>query len=210
LGIEKGDSLMSNQGKLPVPHRIGVVRATRAENDEQLLQSWLKSLSSRHTQRNFETTARRVLAELPMGLRDATVEDVRTALENITHAVGKATRQQYILRTKSLLGYAHKVGYTPFNAGAVIKIKPDSAHRGATLAKRIISPAEVGMLIRAAPSKRDRALLEVAYAGGLRVSEIVALTWADVLPRDQGRVQLSITGKGGKVRQVLLPEIVSR
>jgi hypothetical protein len=35
------------------------------------------------------------------------------------------------------------------------------------------------------------------------------LTWADVLPRDD-RVQLSILGKGGKVRQVLLPEIVSR
>jgi integrase/recombinase XerD len=30
------------------------------------------------------------------------------------------------------------------------------------------------------------------------------------LPRDERRVQLSITGKGGKVRQVLLPEIVSR
>src|SRR5262249_46994482 len=77
------------------------------------------------------------------GLREATVEDVRTALENVTDAVGKATREQYILRTKSLLGYAHKVGYTPFNAGAVIKIKPDSAHRGATLAKRIVSKVEV-------------------------------------------------------------------
>src|SRR6516162_7133172 len=62
----------------------------------------------------------------------------------------------------------------------------------------------------AAPSKRDRVLLEVAYAGGLRVSELTALTWADVLPRDGDRVQLSILGKGGKVRQVLLPEIVSR
>jgi integrase/recombinase XerD len=53
-------------------------------------------------------------------------------------------------------------------------------------------------------------LLEVVYAGGLRISEVLALSWADVLPRDAGRVQLSITGKGGKVRQVLLPEIVSR
>jgi integrase/recombinase XerD len=64
----------------------------------------------------------------------------------------------------------------------------------------------VALLIRAAPSKRDRVLREVAYAGGIRVSEIVALTWSDVLPRDEGRVQLSITGKGGKVRQVLLPQ----
>ena len=30
-----------------------------------------------------------------------------------------------------------------------------------------------------------------------------------MLPRDEGRVQLSILGKGGKMRQVLLPEIVS-
>src|SRR6185437_8348168 len=43
----------------------------------------------------------------------------------------------------------------------------------------------------------------------LRVSETVALAWADVLPRD-ARVQLSILGKGGKVRQVLLPDVVSR
>jgi hypothetical protein len=62
-----------------------------------------------------------------------------------------------------------------------------------------MSEVEVGLLIRAAPSRRDRVLLEVIYAGGLRVSETVALTWADVLPRDD-RVQLSILGKGGKVR----------
>jgi integrase/recombinase XerD len=80
----------------------------------------------------------------------------------------------------------------------------------ATLAKRIISEVDVALLVRGARTKRDRVLLEVLYAGGLRVSEVVALTWADVLARDEGRVQLSITGKGGKVRQVLLPAIVSR
>jgi integrase/recombinase XerD len=57
------------------------------------------------------------------------------------------------------------------------------------------------------PSKRDRVLLEVVYAGGLRVFETVALTWADALPRDT-RVQLSIQGKGSKVRQVLLLDAV--
>jgi len=44
----------------------------------------------------------------------------------------------------------------------------------------------------------------VVYAGGLRISEVLALSWADVLPRDAGRVQLSITGKGGKIVSRLL------
>jgi integrase/recombinase XerD len=197
-------------GKLPIPSPIAVLRGTRPETDDQLLQSWLGSLQSPHTRRNFETTARRFLAELPMGLRSAAVEDAREALGKVTHGLADTTARQYVLRIKSLLGYAHKLGYTLFNASASIKVRSDSGNRGATLAKRIVSEIEVGLLIRAAPSKRDRVLLELAYAGGLRISELVALNWVDVLPRDEGRVQLSITGKGGKVRHVLLPEIVSR
>jgi hypothetical protein len=55
-----------------------------------------------------------------MGMRDATVEDVRDALEKASHGVGDAARRQYVLRVKSLLGYAHKLGYTVFNAGVVV------------------------------------------------------------------------------------------
>jgi integrase len=64
--------------------------------------------------------------------------------------------------------------------------------------------------VRGARSKHDRALIEVLYAGVLHVSEAVALTWADVLTRDNGKVQLSILGKSDVARQVLLPETVSR
>jgi integrase/recombinase XerD len=196
--------------KVPANLPITLVRATRAESDEALLKSWLRSLNSPHTQRNFEVTARRFLAELPEGgLRAATVEDVRDALTSMSTGLSEASARQYVLRIKSLLGYAHSLGFTALNAGATIKVRSDASNRGATLAKRIMSEVEVSLLIRAAPSKRDRVLLEVIYAGGLRVSETVGLTWADVLPRDD-RVQLSILGKGGKVRQVLLPEIVSR
>src|SRR5262245_32483857 len=56
----------------------------------------------------------------------------------------------------------------------------------------------------------DRILIEVGYAGGLRVSELVSLTWSDVIERDGGRVQLSVLGKGHKRREVLLPEVVAR
>jgi site-specific recombinase XerD len=182
-------------------------RATRADNDEALLASWLDSLGSEHTRRNFETTARKVLAALPHGLRGSPVEDVRAALASVTNGCAPSTAQQYTLRAKSLFGYAHRVGYTPFNAGAVIRIK--KADRAGSLAKRIISETEVALLIRAARSKRDRVLLQVAYAAGLRISEIVGLSWPDVIARDQGRAQLSILGKGGKLRQVLLPAEVS-
>src|SRR5262245_27583168 len=125
-------------------HRpLTVIRATRAQTDEQILTSWLNGLTSPHTRRNFEVTARRFLAGLSMGLRAATVEDVRDALEAMRQTVSEAAGRQYVLRVKSLLSYAQRVGYTPFNAGAVIKVRSDTASRGARLAKRIISEVEV-------------------------------------------------------------------
>jgi integrase/recombinase XerD len=68
---------------------------------------------------------------------------------------------------------------------------------------------EVRMLIRAANPGRDRLMLEVAYFGGLRVSELVSLTWSQVVRRDDGQVQLSIVGKGDRSREVLLPAAVA-
>jgi hypothetical protein len=46
LSMEMGDSAMGKHGKLPIPSQIPVLRGTRAETDEQLLQSWLDSLNS--------------------------------------------------------------------------------------------------------------------------------------------------------------------
>jgi integrase/recombinase XerD len=122
----------------------------------------------------------------------------------VTAGLAESTARQYVLRIKSLLSYAHALGFTPFNASARIRVRSDT-HRGAALAKRIISETEVALLVRAAPSKRDRVLIEVTYAGGLRVSEVVGLAWADMLPRDKDRLQLSIMGKGGHVRQCCCP-----
>jgi integrase/recombinase XerD len=187
---------------LPVARQIATLTATRAQTDDQLLRSWLDSLSSPHTRRNFETTARRFLAELPTGLRRATVEDVRAALASITRGVGNGTARQYALRAKSLLGYAHRFGYTLFNVGAAIK--PPKEVRA--LAKRIVGELDVRDLIRSARSERNRVLLAVMCATGLRVSEIVALNIADVIQRQDGRVQMHIVGKGGKERDVLVPQ----
>lgn len=46
---------------------------------------------------------------------------------------------------------------------------------------------------------RDRALLELLYSSGLRVSEVVSVSWNDL---DGSDGQLRVTGKGGKTRIV--------
>lgn len=48
-------------------------------------------------------------------------------------------------------------------------------------------------------ARRDRAMYELAYSAGLRVSELVSAELADF--RDEGRT-LQVLGKGGKSRQV--------
>jgi len=68
---------------------------------------------------------------------------------------------------------------------------------------------EIAMLIRAAKTDRDRLMLDLAYFGGLRASELVSLTWAQVIRWDRGEAQLSIVGKGSKGREVLIPAVIA-
>jgi integrase/recombinase XerD len=112
-----------------------------------------------------------------------------------------ATLQTYVAAIKSLLGFAHKVGFTRFNAAPLIKLK--KAPR--KLAEKLIGEVEVQLIIRSARPGRDQAMLRVMYYGGLRVAELASLTWSSVIPRDSGEVQLALVGKGDKARNVLLP-----
>ena len=66
-----------------------------------------------------------------------------------------------VSRVKSLLPYAHRLGFTAFNAGAAVRVKSGNVDR----AKRIASEIEVALLIRAAPTKRDRLLLSRVRRG---------------------------------------------
>ena len=111
----------------------------------------------------------------------------------------------YVATVKSFLGFAHRVGFTRFNAAPLIKLKKAPRQ----VAQRILGELEVRKLIDAAKPGRDRLLLEVGYFGGLRVSELVGLTWAQVIRRDSGEAQLEVVGKGDKVRQVLIPAVIA-
>lgn len=77
----------------------------------------------------------------------------------------------------------------------------DAPRRTRALPKTL-SPEEVGRLIDAAESPRDRALMELLYGAGLRVSELVSLPLR-AAPRP-GQEHMIIEGKGGKERLVAL------
>lgn len=182
----------------------GLPVATRASSDDELLASWLDSLGSPHSQRNFKVTAERFLNALGCGLRQAVVEDVRDAMKAVTSGTAPSTTRQYTLRIKAFLSYAHRLGYTVFNAGTVIRApKADRA-----LIKRIVSELDIRDLIRAAGTKRNGMIAIVFYTGGVRIAELVGLDCGDAILQPNGRVQLHVVGKGNKAREVLLPPSV--
>jgi integrase/recombinase XerD len=73
-----------------------------------------------------------------------------------------------------------------------------------TLNERILTESEVQMMIALEPNERNQAILKLLYYGALRVSELVALKWRDMVERQEGG-QVTVYGKGGKTRTILLP-----
>ena len=51
--------MAKHESRLPPVQISALGKATRAKSDEELVRSWLASLLYAHSQRNFETTARR-------------------------------------------------------------------------------------------------------------------------------------------------------
>ncbi|HML27630.1 MAG TPA: tyrosine-type recombinase/integrase [Hyphomicrobium sp.] len=208
IGTPRGIDLIGNIERLPQLH-------TTAKKDDELIAVWLRSHAdgSRHTLRAYKRIGHRfigVIAKAGADLRHATIDDVQTALEAMRlkangAPASAATINTQVAAIKALLGFAHQVGYTRFNVGPLIKIK--KAPR--KLAQRIMPEVEIHLLIRATAAsrhpERDQALFETAYYGGLRVSELASLTWDEVIPRENGEVQLALIGKGDKPRHVLLP-----
>jgi integrase/recombinase XerD len=77
----------------------------------------------------------------------------------------------------------------------------DAPKRARSLPKTL-SSEEIARLIDAAESARDKALIELLYGAGLRVSELVSLPLR-AAPKS-GQAHMIVEGKGGKERMVVL------
>jgi hypothetical protein len=150
----------TDQTANPPSHGLELPARTRAHSDEELVASWLAGMNSAVTRANFAATAERFLAHLAahgLTLRSATVQDVRDVIAALAQGKTASTATQYAQRVKSLLSYAHKLGYTPFNAGPCGEAGPDApmfrSHKGGAQ----LYPRAVNRMIKRA-AERDGAL----------------------------------------------------
>ena len=90
-------------------------------------------MSSPLTRAAFAASAKRFVSHLRaqgLTIHTATVEDVREAIAILSAGKAPSSAAQYARRVKSLLSYAHRLGYTPFNAGPAIRTKGGAGRQG--------------------------------------------------------------------------------
>jgi integrase/recombinase XerD len=179
---------------------LAVSPAPDGVNDGRLIALWVSLKSSAHTQRAYAAEADRFRDFVGKPLALVTLPDVQAYAEALGQgSLRPASQNRALTAVKSLLSFGHEVGYLPFNVGAAVKLRVDRD----SLAQRILEESEVARLIDAAHDGRDRVLLKLLYVSGVRVSEVCGLQWCDAVPRTEGG-QITVFGKGGKTRTVLL------
>jgi len=149
-----------------------------------------------------EFLARDFLGKDPDAIRPQEVDAlaVRSFLAALTRqGLGKRSQGRALSAVRSLFRFACREGVLEANPAQGVKTP-----KAPKTLPRHLRPGEVESLIEAPEGegplvRRDRAILELLYAAGLRVSELVGLDWTDV---DLSARVVRVMGKGSKERMV--------
>jgi site-specific recombinase XerD len=174
-----------------------ILPTTETENAANIIRLWLHDMSD-NTRRSYLRDATSFLEHCAKPLHMVTLADLQGFADSLG-AISTASKARILSAVKSLLAFAHRLGYTPFNVGAAMRL-PKTKNR---LAERILPESTVHRMIALETNKRNRAILRLLYAAGLRVSELCGLAWRDTQARSNAG-QITVYGKGGKTRVVLL------
>jgi len=171
----------------------------RDTDDYHLLALWLAQHPSPHTQRQYTRQARLFLEYQAKPLQAITFTDLSAWATQLTGADN--SRKVKINAIKSLFSFAHRVGYLRVNPAIMLKPPrtPDRRHA------KVLKEGEIHALIAhakpGARGARTKAIIRTLYSAGLRIAELCALTWADVIPTKDDKANLIIWGKGAKQRE---------
>jgi site-specific recombinase XerD len=178
-----------------------VVSTPEASPDGRLIEIWLHGRSP-HTQRAYAADVARLLSRTGKPLAALTLADLQSFADSLA-GLSPASRYRALSAVKSLLAFAHRTGYLPFDVGGALRLP---IIRG-RLAERILPEAGVHRMLSLEPNERNRAILTLLYASGVRVSELCGLRWRDVQASGDS-AQITVFGKGGKTRAIRLPASV--
>jgi integrase/recombinase XerD len=174
----------------------------QANSDGQVIELWLYGRPL-HTQRAYAGDIARFLGGAGKPLPAVTLADIQGFADSLS-ALAPASRYRTLSAVKSLLAFGHRVGYLAFDAGRALRLPPVRDR----LAERILPEADVHRILSLETNQRNRALLTLLYASGVRVSEACGLCWRDVRANG-GAAQITVFGKGGKTRAIQLPASVA-
>jgi integrase/recombinase XerD len=99
-----------------------------------------------------------------------------------------------------VLAFGHRIGYLPFDVGRVLRL-PAVRNR---LAERILPEADLQRILSLESHPRNRTILMLLYASGIRVSELCGLSWRDLQTNGEGG-QITVWGKGSVTRSIQIP-----
>lgn len=160
---------------------------------------------SPHTVRAYIGDVRALLDHLAdagrVDLAEVDLSDLRTWLARL-HALGqsRATLARRAAAARAFTAWCTRRGLMPYDPGA--RLASPQVHRRLPV---VLDPGQAAAVMQAVPEDsgpepiRDRCILELLYATGMRVGELCALDLSDI---DHERRTARVMGKGGKERVV--------
>lgn len=127
-------------------------------------------------------------------LRDASSSDISDYIISVSDYLSKRSQARLLSSLNSFFDYLVSEGERKDNPSSAV----DSPKLGKYLPV-VLSVEDVRAILKAAPNERDRAILEVLYGCGLRVSEVCSLKISEVYLKD---MFVKVMGKGSKERLV--------
>ena len=166
----------------------------------------LEKGASANTREGYVRDVRRFLKWLSDGkgeastLREVTTDVLRLYLGDLNDVgIALSTRGRIVSSLRSFFAYLEMDGYLDENPGELLESPRLGLHLPEVLTVEEIDSMIASIDYAKQECQRDRAMMEVLYGCGLRVSELVNLEISKLYPRESFLV---VTGKGDKERML--------
>lgn len=189
------------------------MHSLRSYKDDFLQYIEIEKGRSPLTVRNYDHYLTRFLTfiktDSPSGITDPLMREFRVYLNRlpardkkkgqVEETLDKRTQNYHLIALRAFLKYLRKRGVTSYDPEKIELAKTKDRELD------LISETELANLLNAPdagtlPGLRDRAILELLFSTGLRVSELCSLS-RDL---DLKNGEISVRGKGGKIRVVFI------